>query len=241
MKMSIKRRFGMVQVAGGRILRVTRDHQVSVKGYDSRIDDIDRLLPSVPGAPAMCAFKRRTFEQGWETAVVGDLAIEVLNKKTSHVMAYAYLSGRAISIFRHVCDDDRELVASWFDAGTGLRFEVAPSIEPSTFTAAMIGLKYGGADIAACELRVADVHEAQYACAAFANAYSYGSDELEATTDVLIRCRLDRGKEDISAHFQATRRAQDYALQPFVGDLVLSSEHLAPVDFQTLKPPGLPQ
>ena len=240
MKMTIKRRLGATQVVGGRILQVTHDHLVSTKGYDGRIDRMEMLPPpSDPDLPATQPFKPRSFDHGWETALVGDLAIEVIGVKTSRVMAYVYLSGRAISIFRHVCDQDRNQVAGWFSEGKGLRFEeVDPSISPTALVNGMMGLKYSGADIAACRLRVKDIRDAQYAGAAFATAYSYGCDELEATTDVVFGFDLARGKETCVVHFQALKRAQEYAIQPFIVDLVLSSPHLSPVNFREIRAPS---
>lgn len=239
MRMSIKRRLGMVQVAGGRILRVNHDHLVSTKGYDARPDSLERMPPPAdPEMPGLAPFKPRALDHGWETALVGDLAIEVIGVKAGRVLGYAYLSGRPISIIRHVCDHDREQVAGWFDEGRGVRFEVEPEIKPAALVEGMMALKYGGADIAACRLRVANAEEAQYAGAAFATAYSYGREDLEATTDVICGFDLARGKEACMMHFQTVKRAQDYAVQPFVVDLVLSSTHLVPVDFQALRLPS---
>lgn len=217
MKLSVKPRFGMVHVRGGQVLRVAHDHQVSLKGYDKRPDD--------------ALGKSRSFDARWVTAVIGDLAVEVVARKTDGVLGYAYLSGPAINVVRYVSDADRALVAGWFASARGIR-ATSPTQEMSAsdFETWVGKMKYVDADVVSAIFgcprgRTADTMQA------LARLYSSTpapDDRRPLTADLIGRVQEDGGKGFGVVHFQVPARAQDHACQPFPCDLLLSSPALQP-------------
>jgi hypothetical protein len=234
MKMSVKRMWGAVQVRGGRILVVSHDHQVSTNGYDARGDDpkihVAETEERIRQETGSLPFMPRTFDAKWINAKVGDLAVEVISVKNGRVLGYAYLSGGSINVFRYVNDTDRDLVAGWFSTGKGLRFEVSLT-DPEQFICSMMALKYSGAHVAVTSLIVHNDEEREFATRVLLEAYRYADETRGATTDVLVKVSLSKGKEFAFMHMQAEKRGQEYACQPFVFEVLESSPDLAHHDF----------
>src|SRR4029079_6024838 len=99
MKLSVRPKLGAITVHGGQILRVSHNHQVSTRGYDPRPDKLHG--------------KARVFEAPWVTALIGDLAVEIIARQTKKIVGHAYLSGPAINVIRYrIAKDDP--VEGWF-------------------------------------------------------------------------------------------------------------------------------
>lgn len=210
MKLSVKRKFGMTQVRGGRVLRVTHAHQVGIKGYDDRYDRETG--------------RKRFADEKWVTTAVGDLAVEVISVKTNNIIAHAYLSGVAIDVVRYTSGTDP--VASWFEPARGLNVTF-PDNAPSTiaeFVDRMMAIKYGGADIAVARIPIDGKRDmsTQEALGVLASAYSYVDDAKTPSTDFVAMIRPKNGDLGI-AHFQTPSRSQTYSIGPFTADVMLSS------------------
>lgn len=227
MKLSVKRKWGCVQVRGGRVMVAAREHSVAASSYDARTD-AQKVETTEWSAP----FKKRAFDKPWVTAAVGDLAIEIVGVKVERVLGYGYLAGPAINVIRYVSDQDRALVASWFTPGVAVRLDltdVQKRLESNALTvehcvAGMMAIKYGEIDVAVVDHEVPSEDEIQAVFQWLAQTYSYDTDEAQARGH-LMGCIRHR-KRSAFAHFQPPKHASDYACQPFFFDLVNSSPHL---------------
>lgn len=218
MKLSVKPRFGMTRVRGGQVLRVTHDHQVSTRGYDKRPDD--------------ALGKSRSFDAGWVTASTGALAIEIIATKTKSILGYAYLSGSAINVVRHVSDADRAVVAGCFTPAKGIRATSPPQEMPvSDFDAWMREMKYANADVVAAIFACPKGRMSE-TMRVLARMYSLApalDDQRPPMADLVGRVQGDGDKEFGVIHFQVPERSQEHACQPFLCDLLLSSPSLQPM------------
>lgn len=238
MKLTVKPRLGLgwTHVRGGRVLRVTREHQIAVSSYSShvegKIEDMPGPWPAEAG-PEPIPHKRRVFDGESATALAGDLAIEVLAARNQRLLGYYYLSGPAINLVRYVTADDGVLVAGWFATGKGIRIALdhAAGMPPMKFVEAMMGVKYSGADVAVTLVKLPDVAESQALIQVMNVAFGYeAKDGIPPTTDVILKaCSLD--KKRLYAHLQIPRRCQEYGVHPFAHDVLLSSPELVSHDF----------
>jgi hypothetical protein len=239
MKMSVRHMWGATRVRGGRVLIVTHEHQVSTRGYDARNDDLnihnvhnEEKIRQIAGA---LPFKARQFDAKWTSAKVGDLAVEVVVAKTGCILGYAYISGASINVIRYVNDADRSSVAGWFSTGKGLRFDPVGAESAEQFLASIMAIKYSGADVAVTTVKVSSEAEQDAASQALLEMFAYVDDSREATTDILAKVSrrggLLRKKDYALLHLQIEKRGQEYAVQPFVFELLESSPELVHHEF----------
>jgi len=243
-KLTVKRKLelGWTRVVGGRVLRVVHDHQIRTASYSSHTEEKGLAIPWPAGlrGAAPTPAKKRTFDTNWLTASVGDIAVEVLFDSTKRILGYLYLSGSAINLLRYVSGVDKDLVAGWFATGKGIRIDLdrAHEMEPEQFIAAMIGVKYSGADVAVAYLDLNVHEEAQAVVQVTGNAFSYeAEDGLPPTADLVLKL-TSRDKHTTYAHLQIPARSQDYGIQPFAYDVLLSSPEVVLHEFSAPAPPS---
>jgi hypothetical protein len=226
MKLSVKKRWGFVHVRGGRVLTVSHDHQISTSTFDRQVDEAIAPTPESSLRLGAKPNQKRTFDAKWVTAKVGDLAVEIVAQKTGRILGYTYLCGDAINVIRYANEGEAERVASWFSVGRGLRFIIPLELELEQFIAAVMGIKYSGADIACARLEVSDDGHMEAALNGLLAAYGYEADGIEATTHMMVSVVVRKQKGMGAVHCQPKKHAQDFAAQPFLHELLLSSPEL---------------
>jgi len=237
MKLSVRKRWGFVHVRGGRVLTVSHDHQVSTSTFDRRVDEAIAPTPESSLRLGAKPNQKRTFDAKWVTAKVGDLAVEILAQKTGKLLGYTYLCGDAINVIRYVSEQEPGRVASWFTPGRGLRFSIPLELELEQFITSVMGIKYSGADVACARLETSDEGHMEAALNGLLAAYAYEADGIEATTHMMVSVVVRKQKGLGTVHCQPKKHAQDFAAQPFLHALLLSSPALTDHPFLPL--PGL--
>lgn len=232
MKLSVKKRWGFVHVRGGRVLVVAHDHQISSSTYDGTVDDVVRVPDQSARLGAM-PHKKRTFDAKWTTAKIGDLAVEIFAQKTGKLLGYAYLCGEAINTVRYVLEGELERVAAWFTPGRGLRFAIPLELELEQFIAAVMVIKYGGADVACSRFEVSSDAHMEAALNGLLAAYAYEAEGMVPTTHMLVTSAVRKAKKMGTVHCQPPKHGQPYAAQPFLHELLLSSTELVPHEFKS--------
>jgi hypothetical protein len=236
MKLSVRKRWGFVHVRGGRVLTVSHDHQISTSTFDRQADEAMAPTPESSLRLGAKPNQKRTFDAKWVTAKVGDLAVEIVVQKTGKILGYTYLCGDAINVVRYVNEGESERVASWFTLGRGMRFTIPLELELEPFIAAVMGIKYSGADVACARLEVSDDVYMEAALNGLLAAYAYEADGTEATTHMMVSAFVRKPKCMGTVHCQPKKHAQDFAAQPFLHELLLSSPEL--IDHPFVAPPG---
>lgn len=238
MKLSVKKRWGFVHVRGGRVLTVIHDHQIPASTYDTTVDDV---LSVTDAALALGAtpIRKRVFDAKWTTARIGDLAVEIVARKTDNMVGYAYYCGEAINQIRYVSGGERERVAAWFGAAKGLRFSIPLDVSPEQLVGGVMGLKYSGADLAAARIDLSSHEEMEAALNCLLAAYGYqNTDGMTPTTHMLVTSSVRKVKVMATVHCQPPKHGQQYAAQPFLHELLLSSPDLVQHEFRP--PDGAP-
>lgn len=220
MKLSIKRRFGFVQVRGGRVVTVTHDHQIPI-GTESSIEDK--------------RYARKWSGEKWVTAKIGDLAIEIFAVKTDKLLGYSYLSGNAIRLNLY-----RNDVEHWFEAAKVYRVKTEPleqqEMTPEQFVAGMMRCKYADARVVVFHMFVKTKDDLMTACEVFKHSYGYApfdvSDEQEysAPTNLLAHIESRKPEHHALMHFQPPKDSQEYAATGFQIELVHGSPACEPFD-----------
>lgn len=192
MKLSLKKRFGFVQVRGGSFYRVTRTHQV---GTNTR----SYAEEENPQGDRKTAF-----------AQPGDLAIEVVNKKLEKRVGYAYLSGDAIRLIGY------EAEPAWFAPATSMLIDIPGVPQSQAETEALvkqfIEAKFQH-DAGVFEYRAPKGSDPAIAAKGLAQCYSYESRDIEPRGHVFGL--VHAGKSGISVHFQPRGQTTEFAASRF--------------------------
>lgn len=241
MKLSVTNKLGFLRVHGGSVLRVAHDHQIATISYNSSVDR-DRSSTQPSTVHGIMPFKPRDVGEKWSTAKVGDIAVEIISKKTQKLIGHAYLTGAAINLIRYASATPAP--PHFFEPGLGIRIDpTPPSIDfpPAKFVAAMMVVKYASeADIAVATIKVPDQETAMKCAHGLAQAYSYGAHAMtedapkppDARTHFLATIKLLKNeKRLVTLHLQPPKDAGEYAAQPFFHEIVQSSPALVDFDF----------
>lgn len=216
------------KVTGSRLVRVVSEHKVNLAG----------LPIKNPGASLR-------ENSGWGTAKVGDLAVELVWRKTKKVIGWSYLSGECIQAVRYLDEQRRWPPAeSSYDPILGTLIVLPDEIEKPTeaeanafltvvFTALQAG-RYLGATrpIAVFELQVKTA-PVQQALDFIMHALHYKMEgpDVPPEADVLgvVTGRDADGKKNgATIHSQAPDRAQTHAATPFQIHMVIDAVKAQP-------------
>jgi len=221
MKLSLKKKFGMIHVRGGRLLRVAHDHQVPTT--TQTMAEPERYQCTWQG-------------EKWVTARVGDIAVEIIAVKTGTIIGYSYLAGDAIRLNLYRSNAP----AHWFCASKGLRADTNSMIDsdsdPHTFVAGVLDCKYGAADVVVFDVIVDDGQENLRAVGeAFTHAYSYEPEDDTVTmpaepSHLIGRIRGKTGGVCLLLHFQPPRHKSEHAITGFQNALLLDATDLETFD-----------
>lgn len=226
-KLSVDRVFGMRQVRGAQLLRVLHPHQVDAKGA---------AIGEAQASPAT-SFR----------AVQGDLAVELVDVQTGHLVGYSYLTGQALQAVSYECAGHRYEPAV-LERGTAIERAMEAIIAAYTrgvspadpqvptllgdLVAAVLAAKHGPGDVVYVDVVVG--RHAQGAGEAIVDAWAnYHPDDPtgmpapEARTVNLIATLrekprrpasiLRRGGRVVMLHLQPPRHATKLAATPFQG------------------------
>lgn len=239
MKLTLERRLGAVQVRGGALLKVAKEHAVSSVGRPVHAHDHPQALPEPDGK--------------WAFAKIGDLAVEVIAVKTGKTLGHSYLSGPAIQ-----CNRYTPAQADWFEPATGKIVELPNKPTAKELETAcqhlpvssskeliqkmmgeyvesvalraletLIAGTYADVDVCAFEVFVEDEDEAADALQFFSTAGDYqpAKDSGPATSHLmgLISAGKHGKKGSAMLHFQPPHHASERCVTPFQIGLVLSA------------------
>lgn len=149
MNLSLKKKFGMIHVRGGAIVRVAKEHAVHSRGRSTAEDD----KVNIDGTPMPVGTPQG--DRDWVFARVGDLAVEIIAVKTGKCLGHSYLSGPALQCNRYTPAQD-----DWFVPGSGEMLVIPdPHTWPGTheelyeiMATIVVAAKYGDKDVAGFEI-----------------------------------------------------------------------------------------
>lgn len=211
MKLSLKKKFGHTHVRGGSVLRVTTEHAVSDRGLNTEApharSDMDR----------------------WAFAKPGDLAVEVVAVKTKMVLGHSYLSGSAIQCIRYT-----EAKDDWFEPAdaelatlpTPRETEAKTAKEfQESMAAALMRIKYGGADLYGFEYQCERGESAKSVSNAILELFKYAPVDgpTEQASEIIGVVTEGPKKTTVVLHFQKPSNAQDNATSSFGASLLIDS------------------
>lgn len=219
MKLSIGRKPGWVQVRGGRVRKVVREHRVHAHSQNA----LDGETPRKPFTQPMVLVKE------------GDLALEIIAVATGKVLGHAYLSGDAIQLNAYNTDP------TWYGDAIGMRADFAPLIAlgPERVGPGLLELKFA----TECDLIVADIQtnsvEETFAAKDFImtvlSTYVPEDKDMKGLADVFFTIsHSQRAGHVATIHSQPPDRAQGYGVPPFVMEMALRSTEIAACPFPFL-------
>lgn len=225
MKLSVDNRPGHLQVVGGRVLRVIREHHVPTAPFDSGFDD-NKMVVAASGE----IVRRRIYAGPWETALRGDLAVEVRRTDDRSLIGHLYLTRDVANLLRYVPSPVMpQMPDPVFGPGQGARFDMSRAVdmEPDVFAAAMLSIKHSGADVAIATLDLG-LLEARALLTVVSAALWSG---VARPTNTHIFCSIGAGPGRMYLHHQPPCHVSDFTTTPFAYALLLSSSDLATLPF----------
>jgi len=200
MKLSLARRWGFQRCDAGVLVRVVTEHAVRTSTAD--VSEPDR-------------------EEAWVFAQVGDLAVEIVERKSRALIGHAYLSGPAIRLHRY-----GPPTGAWYEPASA-RFVTLPhprELEVATIDdllqrmmPPLMDLKFADADVAGFVTVARSKKDGQNALSCLSEMLSMrAQDETRPQRAELFgHIRSARGRTLGALHLQARETATEGGATPF--------------------------